>query len=184
MPGSVRFSPGLRWLLFVAVGLIGLVAVLAAVGAALPREHVASRSAVYRQRPDAVFAVISDVARGAEWRKSLTAVEMLPPVDGRTRFREVSGGDRITMEIEVRQPVTRMVTRIADPDQPFGGIWTFELSPEGEGTRLTITERGEIYNPVFRALARFVFGYTSTMETYLTDLGARFGQADVLVTSP
>ena len=29
---------------------------------------------------------------------------------------------------------------------------------------MTITERGEIYNVVFRTLAKFVFGYTSTME--------------------
>ena len=171
----------LKWLLVVALGLFGLVAALAIVGMLLPREHVASRSALYRQRPDAVFAVISDVARAAEWRKSLTAVEMLPPVEGRIRFREVSGGDSITMEIEMRQPVTRMVTRIADPDQPFGGTWTFELAPEGEGTRLAITERGEIDNPIFRVLARFVFGYTSTMDTYLTDLGAKLGDANVAI---
>ncbi len=39
--------------------------------------------------------------------------------------------------------------------------------PTGSGSRVTITERGEIYNPIFRTLARFVFGYTSTMETCL-----------------
>ena len=32
---------------------------------------------------------------------------------------------------------------------------------------MTITERGEIYNVIFRALSKFVFGYTSTMESCL-----------------
>ncbi len=42
---------------------------------------------------------------------------------------------------------------------------------------LTITERGEIYNPIFRVFARFVFGYTATMETYLKQLGTKFDEA-------
>jgi hypothetical protein len=70
-----------------------------------------------------------------------------------------------------------MVTRIADPEQPFGGTWTFELAPADGGTRLTITERGEVYNPIFRALGRFVFGHTATIDQYLRALGAAFGDA-------
>ncbi len=65
------------------------------------------------------------------------------------------------------------MTRIADPDLPFGGTWTFELAPEAGGTRLTITERGEIRNPIFRTMSRFVFGYGATMETFLAELRAR-----------
>lgn len=172
----------MKWLLVAALWLAGLVGAIAIVGVFLPRDHVASRSAVYRQPPDAVFSVISDVARGAAWRKGLTAVELLPPVEGRTRFREVSGSDAIVMEVQELRPPDRMVTRIADPDQPFGGTWTFELTRDGDRTRLRITERGEVYNPIFRTLARFVFGYTSTMDAYLKDLGVRFGEADVPVT--
>ena len=44
------------------------------------------------------------------------------------------------------------------------------LIPDGEGSTVTITERGEIYNPVFRSLARFMFGYTSTMDKTLDAL--------------
>ena len=72
------------------------------------------------------------------------------------------------MSVVEQSPPSRFVTKIDDPGQPFGGTWTFEIVPVNEGrTRLTITERGEIYNPVFRALARFVFGYTGTMESFL-----------------
>jgi hypothetical protein len=64
-------------------------------------------------------------------------------------------------------PPSRLVTKIDEPDAPFGGTWTMEIVPTANGSRLTITERGEIYNPIFRALARFVFGYEGTMESCL-----------------
>jgi hypothetical protein len=67
------------------------------------------------------------------------------------------------------------VTRVADPDQPFGGTWTFDIGPDSGGARLTITERGEVYNPVFRFIARFVFGYTATIEGYLRSLREKLG---------
>ena len=63
-------------------------------------------------------------------------------------------------------PPSRLVTKIVDETQ-FGGTWTFEVTPIPSGSRLTITERGEIYNVVFRALARYVFGYTGTMDGFL-----------------
>jgi hypothetical protein len=68
------------------------------------------------------------------------------------------------------------VTRIADPDQPFGGTWTFELTRAGAGTRVTITERGEVYNPIFRFLSRFVFGHTATLESCLLALERKWAR--------
>jgi uncharacterized protein YndB with AHSA1/START domain len=159
--------------LLVLATLAVLVAIVTLTGLLLPRDHVETRSATLPGDPDAVFSAIADAGSYATWRTSLSAVEVLPPIDGRVRWVEVSGGDRIAMEQVERLPPRRLVTRIADPDLPFGGTWTFELAPEGGGTRLTITERGEIRNPIFRAVARFVFGYAATMETYLAELQAR-----------
>ena len=50
---------------------------------------------------------------------------------------------------------------------------TFELAAAGTGTRLTITERGEVYNPLFRVMSRFILGHTATIDRYLADLRAR-----------
>ena len=41
---------------------------------------------------------------------------------------------------------------------------------------MRITEDGEIYNVIFRFVARFFFGYTASIEGYLRDLGHRFGE--------
>jgi hypothetical protein len=69
-----------------------------------------------------------------------------------------------------RQPPRRLVTRIADQSLPFGGTWTYELTPAGSGTRLTITEHGTVFNPVFRFMSRFVFGHAATIERFLKDI--------------
>ena len=76
------------------------------------------------------------------------------------------------MEVSGEEPPRRLVTRIADEDLPFGGTWTYRLEPDGGGTRVTITEDGEVYNPVFRFVSRFVMGHDATLRTYLDDLEA------------
>ncbi len=169
----------MRWVLLVAGSLVALVALVALVGSLLPRDHVAARRARIPRPPAEVFAVIQDVARAAEWRSDLKAVESLELVAGRRRFREVSSQGTITFEVMEEVAPSRLVTRIADEDLPFGGSWTFELQPSGEGTLVTITERGFVKNVVFRALARYVFTHHRTLEQYLRALGRRF---DVDVT--
>ncbi len=161
--------------LVVLAVLVALVVLLLLVGLLVPRNHVASRSAVFDAPPDRVWAVLVDAERAPEWRTGLKAVEILPPLDGRRRYREVSGFGPITYVVEEERAQERLVGRIADEGMGFGGSWTFDLSREGEGTRVTITERGFITNPLFRTLARFVLGYEKTLRTYLSDLGRRLG---------
>ena len=63
--------------------------------------------------------------------------------------------------------------RIDDPGQPFGGTWTYALTPNGTGTSLTITEDGEVYNPIFRFMSHFFFSQTATIDAYLAALQRR-----------
>ena len=134
----------MRVALWIIVALVALIALLASVGFLLPVDHVASRSAEFNQPPEAVWSLIADPGRYQEW---------WPGADVKTAVVESI-------------PPSRLVTRIVDETQ-FGGTWTFEISPTASGSRLTITERGEIYNVIFRALAKYVFGYTSTMDGFL-----------------
>ena len=145
------------------------------IGWLLPVHHEASRTATFAAPPEQVFDLISKVDAYDAWWSAISKVDMLPPENGRTRFRQHDSTGAIVMEVTEAMPPARFVTRIADPDQPFGGTWTWEISSDGSGSRLTITERGEIYNPLFRFMARFVFGYTSTMESCLAALAARLG---------
>jgi hypothetical protein len=76
-------------------------------------------------------------------------------------------------------PPARLVTRIADKSLPFGGVWIFQVVPTAEGSRLNITENGEVYNPVFRFVSRFIFGYDRTLDAYLQDVSRKFGERAV-----
>jgi hypothetical protein len=81
--------------------------------------------------------------------------------------------------VEQLVPDRMLVGRIANTDLPFGGAWTYELTPAGEGlTTLRITEDGEVYNPIFRFVSRFVMGHEATMKQYLGAVGTRFAEAD------
>lgn len=152
-----------------AVGGIGLlVAVVVIVGYALPVEHVTSGERVLPGSPERVFARIEDVARYPEWRSGVTRVEVL--ATDPLRWREHADGDAITFEVVERERPVRLRVRIADPELPFGGTWTYHLRPEGTGTRLRITEHGEVYNPVFRFVSRFLIGHAATIEGFLGDV--------------
>jgi len=163
----------MKWVPWIGLLLVTVVAAVAVIGWLLPVGHTASRHAVLAAPPSEVYAAISDVERYPAWWSEISRVEMLPSETGRIRFREHIGTGPVVMEVQDAQAPSRFVTRIADPDQPFGGTWTFDITPEGSGARLTITERGEVYNPIFRFMARFVFGYTGTMESCLAALAAK-----------
>ena len=155
-------------LLYLLAALVLLAIVITAIGYMLPQNHVASVNTVVAAAPEVVFARLADPSAYPQWRKDVTRVEMLnaSPV----KWREHGNDDPITYEVVDSRPSERHVVRIADPDLPFGGTWTYELQPEGTGTRLTITERGEVYNPIFRFMSRFVFSQTATMERFVAAL--------------
>ena len=67
----------------------------------------------------------------------------------------------------------KLMTRLAAKDLPFSGTWTYEIAPDNQGTTLTITEHGEVFNPVFRFISRFVIGHTAQIDKYFDSLGTR-----------
>lgn len=163
----------MKWMAIVVVALICIVALAALVGSQLPQAHRASREARFRVPPEAVWAAITDVEAFPSWRADVKRVQRLPDRDGRPVWVEESGRRKMTMMLERAEPPHLLVGRIADPDLPFGGTWTYDIKPAPGGSTLTITENGEIYNPIFRFMARFVFGYEGTMTGYLESLGRK-----------
>jgi uncharacterized protein YndB with AHSA1/START domain len=167
----------MKWLWTALVVTLVLVVALLLVGWLLPEKHKATRQATFQASPEAVWALVTNVEAFPSWRSDVKTVERLPDRDGRAVWVEEGSGGRITLAVERSEAPRLLVLRIADPDLPFGGIWTYEILPSANGSRLRITEDGEIYNPVFRVMARFVFGYESTMAAYLKAAAARLASA-------
>ena len=55
----------MKWVYWIGGGIVGLVAVVAAIGAMLPRGHRATRQARYRQKPEAIYFTEVEGHRGA-----------------------------------------------------------------------------------------------------------------------
>jgi uncharacterized protein YndB with AHSA1/START domain len=166
----------MKWILWVFVGLAGFLVLITVIGWLLPKDHVATRQGRYRQPPEAIWKAITDLDAMPSWREGLKAVKHLPDRNGLPAHIEVTNMGEIPMETVEMTPPRKLVGRIADPKLPFGGTWTFEITPTAEGSTLRITENGYVTNPVFRFLSRFVFGYTGTIESYLKSLAKKFGE--------
>jgi len=165
----------MKWVLLILGVLAAVVGIAALIGVMLPLRHHGSRKARFRVSPDALYAVL---AGPPDWRTGVQGFGALPEEGGRKRWWEQdTHGQKVTYELVEDSPPRKLAVRIADRGLPFGGTWTFEITPEGGGSELRISEDGEIYNVIFRVMARFVFGYTGSIETYLKDLGAKFGEA-------
>jgi uncharacterized protein YndB with AHSA1/START domain len=160
----------LRYLIISVAALGAIVLIVLLVGWSLPVKHTATGEATFKSSPDSLYQVITDVDRFPQWRSSVKSAERLPDGAGKKRFREVGSDGTILYEVDSAVPGQRLVTKIADRSLPFGGSWTFELIPRGDSTTLRITEDGEVYNPIFRFVSRFVFGHTATIDKYLADV--------------
>ena len=124
-----------------------LVLVFIVVGRSLPVGHVASRTATLTATPQRVWDVINDPA-----------------------FMRSRGVGDVETETVESVPPRRLVRRIVG-ETDFGGTWTSELDAlPGGGTRLVITENGEIYNAFFRFVSRYIVGHHRTIDSFLTAL--------------
>jgi hypothetical protein len=153
--------------------LVLLVVCVVVIGLLLPKRHVASRSAVIQANPEWLFALISG---SQEWRPEVKSCELIEK-DGKHFQRETSRrGETVLYELQGSRPPLAIERRIATEHLPYGGKWSFTLEPVDGGTKVRITEDGEVYNPVFRFVSRFVMGHTAMLDAYLKALGKAVGQ--------
>jgi uncharacterized protein YndB with AHSA1/START domain len=166
------------WILVPVATLMSLLFITVAVGLSIPRRHVASRTLKTRQSPEALWSALTDYEGQPAWRKDVKRVERLPDREGREVWREVyESGSPITLETAEAAEPRRLVRSIADEDGPFSGRWEYEIKQTGAGeSSLTITERGEVPNPFFRFVSRFIIGHTYFIERFERDLAAKFGE--------
>ena len=162
----------MSWILWIVGVIVILVALVLGVGAMLPQNHVATRTVELPQPPDRVWNAVADVAKYPSWRSNVTSVDILPTPTGATAaWREHDRHGSLAYVASDAVEPTHLTTRISDTDKPFGGGWTFDIAQsKSGGSILTITEHGEVYNPLFRFVSRFIIGHTATIDTYIGDL--------------
>jgi len=169
----------MKILLVILGSLIAVVILIVAVGALLPKHHVATRTATYRATPEQLFQYI---AGPQDWRPDVLHSQLDNGPGGRRFLRESTrDGNHMTYEFAAVDPPHSLTRTIVGRNLPFDGSWTYTLSSTPAGTTVCITEDANVYNPLFRFMSRFVLGYTSTMDKYLQSLGAATGEPQVRI---
>lgn len=171
-----RFLPS--GFMLVAMKLLGwflvlviiAVAVAGFIGSTLPEEHTVTRTVLVPAGQEHVFALISHVQDYPHWRTGVKSVELLPEENGQFHWVEDTSMGKVPELLTENDPLSHRVVTIADPDLPWGGSWTFDLTPQGGQTQLTITEHGEVKNVLYRFASRYIFGQAATVEQYENDL--------------
>jgi len=68
----------MKWILIVVGVIAGLIALMAVIGALLPKGHAASRSTVINKPPEVLWQTMTDCAAFPQWRDDIKTVEVLP----------------------------------------------------------------------------------------------------------
>ncbi|MEQ1506445.1 MAG: SRPBCC family protein [Myxococcota bacterium] len=155
----------MKWIVGGLVAIAVVAVVVYVFGATRPRSHVATATRAISAPPERVWATIVAFDQQATWRSAATAVRRVGD-----RIEETNRwGDVLALRVVEETAPARLVTEVVD-QTAFGGTWTIELAPDGAGTRVTITERGEVHSVLFRAVGAVLFDPTRTAETWLADL--------------
>lgn len=160
---------------YIIAGIALIAVVILGAGMALPKQHTAAVRANYRATPEQIFETITAVEQGPQWRTGLDSVRVL--ASDPLTWREAAEWGTLTLVMAEAAPPARVVTRIAEETEGFGGTWTYEIAPDATGSVVVITERGTVDNPLFRFMSKFVFGHYTGLETYARDLGRKFNQS-------
>ena len=141
----------MKWIVIVVGGFVLLIAVIAAIGAALPRDHTASRTLRVRRSPQETWTAITQAMSASD----------------------------VPVDIVERDPPRRLVSKVKETEKMFGGTWTVAIAPVDPGqpgSTLTITEDGWVGNPIFRFVSRFVIGHHATLDGMLKRVATQLGE--------
>lgn len=143
------------------------------IGLALGPVHQERTSKSYSSSPEAVWAALVDLDGMPGWRRDLAKVERLPVENGAARWLEIGvRGRRSVLERVESVPQHRMTVVAARGDH-LGFRWTYQLAPDGNGTRLEVVEERTVRNPAIRAIVRMLGSDRGLIEGVTRDLEAR-----------
>lgn len=166
----------MKVVLIIVGALVALVILVYVVGALLPRDHVAGSAIVVPQPADTVWRTVRDIGAMPTWWPDVTSSQRVSDAAGREVWEQKASGFTMRLIVTEDVPPRRLVMTIdAAADAPFGGKWTYEVTPGDGATRVSVTEAGYVTNPLFRFMAKFVFGYYATQDKYLRALAMKLG---------
>ena len=132
------------------LGIAGILLLAVLIGAVLPRRARRRHDALIAAPPEQIWPLLTDPSRRPALVPGVEAVEALP--GGRWRERRKDGAEQVVRILD-SEPMRRLRWSIEETHGASRAIWTFALTPEGEGTRLRAVQRDDVRGPLSRFLA-------------------------------
>lgn len=157
----------MKWILLLVCILIVLIAMIYLIGSLMDVKHVATIERKLKMGSDETWIVLTNYKEYTSWRNGIKELT----IDSTNHWTEKnSHGDNVSYQLEVVDDKRTFITRIINKDLAYGGYWEFSISPLQDGCLVKITENGEVFNPIFRFMAKYFFGHETTLKNYMRDL--------------
>ena len=157
----------MKWVFIILISIAALVALIYLAGSLMEVSHTATVERLIPLEKDRVWSIVTNFKEYPSWRsdvKSVTAKD-------ESHWTEVNAyDDQVDYQLTVLDSTGTVETRIMNKDLPYGGYWTIQLEQAEGGTLVTITEHGEVFNPLFRFMSKYIFGHDTTIKQYLDNL--------------
>lgn len=158
------------------LALVAIFLCLCGVGYVLPAGQMVQRTSIYRADADRLWDGLVDFAEHSRWRSGVDRVQALADRGGNPVWREVGEGYERTFEVTSSTAPRHLVLTFTDPRHWFTGSWSVDLIDDRGGTRVTITESGEVSNVLMRLMCRTLVDRGEEIGVFLVDLGGVVGE--------
>ncbi len=155
--------------LYILIGLAGIVFLIYLTGLLLPAERVVSRQAVFNVAPETLFRIVTD---NTDWqyRRSLKDLVILESDKGMEVWDEISH-DGTVIHFRTKEKRPNSFYSFDMQSNLFTGHWTGEFEPQANNkTLFTATEHIRVKNPFIKTLSYLFFNIGKLMDTYINDL--------------
>jgi ribosome-associated toxin RatA of RatAB toxin-antitoxin module len=162
---------GLKITLIVTIIVITLINIPIIGGLFLPKSHKITKTLFLKYDPENIWVYITNVEHYPKWRPSVKKVEVVSTNPaGLTSWQEFYRFNRHTMfQVTEANPYTDLIIKTADKESYYYNKWSINIKEAENGSLLTITEEGEISNPLFRSIAKLK-GVDQPLTEYINDL--------------
>ncbi len=160
----------MKWIIIIVVLLVIFIGIVYLMGSLMPVKHQSFVESRLSTTPEQLWKILTNPGEYKNWRRGIKELK----VTDDNHWSELNThGDTINYRADWVDPNKKLMTVITNNNLPYGGHWEFAITKQDDGCLLRITENGEVYNPVFRFMSKYIFGHDATLKGYMTDLQAK-----------
>jgi len=145
-------------------------------GKRIPVGHVIAVEVALKKSPQEVYALIADVPGHARWAPRVRSVTAADPHEGKPTFRMRVDRHEFVIAVTAAEPPRAFALTILG-DTMFSGVWRWDITPTPTGCTVRLTERGEIYAALARAMVRVTGMEAKFLLRNLSGLAKHLGEA-------